>query len=364
MKILIISHHTFPKQGPRPFRTAELSEELARQGHEVTVYAVTGDYDYSQYSKETGVIVKPIKMRIPVNIEGKGHRYNMFDKFLWHSLHRIAEWPLIELKYRVAEILAKDYDYDLLITIAVPHTIHWGAALAKTKNADHFPKRWIADCGDPFMLNPFGKPMFYFAKEEKRWCRLADYIAVPTQQSIEGYYPEFKNKIKVIPQGFNQTKTPTAEYEPNLVPTFAYAGFFYPGKRDPYQFLEYLATLDTKFRCVFFIGSDISQKYHDMLGEKLIVKTGWKRKDIIYELGKMDFLINIPNKGSKVQVPSKLIDYAIAGRPVLNVETDFAQEKEFQAFLREDYSCQMVMPELSQYDIRTVAGQFLGLVKQ
>ncbi len=364
MRILIISRNTFPKQGPRPFRTAELSEELARRGNEVTVYAVLDDYNYTNYVDKTKVKVKPIKMHYPVNREGKSHRYNFMDKIMWHSLHRIAEWPDIEYKYRVSEILSGDNNYDLLITIAVPHTIHWGAALAKKKYPDLFPKCWIADCGDPFMLNPFAKPMFYFAREEKRWCQLADFISVPSTQSIDGYYSEFKDKIRVIPQGFDFTKTPTAEFLANDIPTFAYAGIFYPGRRDPFQFLEYLSTLKDDFRCVFYIGRDLPAKYHELLGKRLVVKTGWQRKDIIFELGKMDFLINIPNKGSRVQIPSKLIDYAIAARPVLNIETDFAQEQSFQEFLHGDYSSQMILPDIAQYDIKNVAQQFLLLAGQ
>ena len=43
---------------------------------------------------------------------------------------------------------------DMLITIAYPHSIHSGAARAKKKYSAIFPKTWICDCGDPFMLNP------------------------------------------------------------------------------------------------------------------------------------------------------------------------------------------------------------------
>ena len=73
--------------------------------------------------------------------------------------------------------------------------------LKKPKTA----KKWIADCGDPFMgakLETFRKP-FYFKYFEKDFCRKADYITVPAEGAKKAYYSEFLGKIRVIPQGFN-----------------------------------------------------------------------------------------------------------------------------------------------------------------
>lgn len=60
MKILIISNHAYPVQGPRAFRTTELSEQLVKMGHEVVLYTVHGKYDYTQYEKEVGVKMRDI----------------------------------------------------------------------------------------------------------------------------------------------------------------------------------------------------------------------------------------------------------------------------------------------------------------
>ena len=60
MKILIISNHAYTAQGPRAFRTTELSEQLVKMGHEVILYTVHGKYDYTQYVKDTGVIRRDI----------------------------------------------------------------------------------------------------------------------------------------------------------------------------------------------------------------------------------------------------------------------------------------------------------------
>lgn len=364
MRIVIVARETWPHQGPRAFRTAELSEELAREGHDVTVYAVAGDSKYDAYTETTGVKVCPIQMNNPMNRDGREYRYNQWDRILFHLFKRIADYPLFEFKYRVRDLLRKESNIDLLITIAAPHEIHFGAAAAKKEKPASFAKCWIADCGDPFMHNPYQKPMFYFAREEKAWCRSVDYIAVPVKEGINGYYPEFQQKINVIPQGFSFDKTPIDCYTPNSVPTFAYAGQFYPGLRDPSLFLDFLSSIDDDFRCVFFMRGDVQKKYHDLLGDRLVIMNNWNRKDIIRALSRMDFLINIPNKGSSVQVPSKLIDYAIAKRPVLNVETDFNQQQEFVEFLKGDYTHALELPELHYYDIKRVANMFIELAQK
>ena len=74
-----------------------------------------------------------------------------------------------------------------------------------------------------------------------------------------------------------------------------------------------------------------------------------------------DFLINFENGNTSVQVPSKLIDYSLSGRPVLSVNSFRLDKDNINNFLKGNYSGKMQMPDLSQYDIRNVASQFLAL---
>ncbi|WP_201545912.1 hypothetical protein [Psychrobacter sp. H7-1] len=53
-RIVIISFATQPQASPRAFRTHELAVELASQGYEVTLYVLTGSYDYSAYNSING----------------------------------------------------------------------------------------------------------------------------------------------------------------------------------------------------------------------------------------------------------------------------------------------------------------------
>jgi hypothetical protein len=85
------------------------------------------------------------------------------------------------------------------------------------------------------------KPPFYFGYLERKFCRKATFITVPTLAAIKGYYEEFHPRIKVIPQGFRfeDVKLYTGEKQTEKV-IFGYGGMFIPGRRDPSEFINFL----------------------------------------------------------------------------------------------------------------------------
>lgn len=366
LKIHIISRVIFPVQSPRSFRTTELANELARQGHDVTVFAVLGNYDYSYYEKETGVKVKNTgKMLFATkNSDGKA-RYNFFDKLLFHAFHIIFEFPDIEFLFRVPQIISKNKKADVLITIAVPHPIHWGATLAKKINPQSFPQKWISDCGDPYMLSSFSgskrKYLYHLRFLEKWWCRNTDYITIPIEEGKKGYYPEFHHKIKIIPQGFNFSNTVLATYSKNSIPTFIYSGVFHRELRNPYKFLDFLISQEFDFKFIIYTKSGGLKDYKRELKHKLEVRDYIPREKLIYELSKADFLINITNP-DKVHSPSKLIDYALTKRPVLDISTNFNEHEIFFEFIRGEYSKQTKIDNIEDYNIKNVTQKFMDLL--
>ena len=363
MKIVIIAKQTFPFQGPRAFRVAELSEQLAKMGHEVHVYAYLGKYDYSNYTKETGVIVHNIKMRFVFESSSGIERYNFYDKVMIRLFKGLLSYPDIEFAFKVKHILKNEKDIDLLITVAMPHSIHWGTTYAQKKIKNGFPRCWISDCGDPYCLNPFIYVPKYFRYIEKKWCQATDFITVPSKDSFNGYFEEFHGKIRVIPQGFNFTKTPIAEYVSNSPIVFAFAGQIYDGKRDPLSFIKYLADVKTDFRFVLYTKTPVPEIYKQILNDRIVNIVGLNRKQCIEELSKADFLINIVNINS-IQSPSKLIDYALTKRPILDIGNDFRQSSEFNEFMQGDYSHAHVVNNLEDYNIINVASKFVELYNE
>ncbi len=362
-RILIISQTIFPAQYPRSYRATELAKELAKQGHEVILYATLGNYNYSNFEKENNLKVKNIgKMWFAkLNSVDIGKRA-FLDKALGRVFNRLIEFPDIELMFRMPGILKKERRIDLLISVAMPHPIHWGCAMARSLSPNEFPQKWVADCGDPYMGNKFRKTkhLFYFKYLEKWFCKKADYITIPVDGAREGYYHEFHNKIKVIPQGFRfniydiQSKQPN-----NVIPTFAYSGIFYKGFREPTPFLEYLTSVKTPFKFIIYTpDQSLIEPYLSRLAGKIEVRAYVPRNELLKTLSTMDFLINIEN-GTSVQSPSKLIDYALTKRPILSFTSDAIPEATFLEFLQGDYTNQFIVQNIDQYRIENVAKSFL-----
>lgn len=367
MKILVISQHIFPIQTPRANRTTELIKELARLGNEVTVYAVLGKYNYAPFEKEFNIKVKNIPIKFqkkPYTSDGYESRA-FIDKTLGRLFGKLLEFPNIEFMYNIPLIIQKEQKADLLISIADPHHIHWGCARAKLISPEKFPKKWIADCGDPFLADIKNKYHYkYYIKYEKLFCSLCDYITVPIQEATEAYFPEFRNKIKVIPQGF-LFELPL-EMDPtinNKILTFAYAGTFYKDIRNPSVLFDYLSSVNKNFKFIIFTGyKDLALPYKNILKNKLELRDPIERNELIKVLKKMDFLINIENHNSPNQIPSKLIDYAIANRPILSINISNFDIKMIDEFLSGNYSRAYKVKDLAQYQIANVTKKMLALV--
>src|SRR5699024_9270407 len=367
-KIIIISRSFYPEQSPRSFRTTELVKGFARQGHEVTLVTLKKGDIHSQFEKENGIIIKDlVPLKFPsISTNNSNLFFHTISRALRRGLKLFFEYPSIELMYRVKKALElMNKNYDLLISIAVPHTVHWGVAAAYS-NGHSIADVWAADCGDPYMgesTDSFRK-MFYFKYVESWFCRKADVITVPIEAAKEAYYPEFRKKINVIPQGFDfkNIDVKPGEYIPNKVPTFAYAGSFIRNNRDPRRLLEYLVELDQDFRFVIYTKNrDLIKPFIKNSGGKIEIRDYIPRKELLKKLSCMDFLVNLENNTAKQQ-PSKLIDYYLAGRPVLSVGSRDIDKENIQQFLYGNYSGSYRFKDIERYRIENVCKKFLNLI--
>lgn len=362
-KVVIISYATFPGLAPRNLRTHELAKELVKQGNDVTLYVLKGEYDYTQYELETGIRVRSLGNTYFFKYDpSKGMSLNFTMKVLKKLFANFLEFPFIELMLNTFNVLKFEKKIDLLITIAIPYPLHWGAALHKAIYPYKYKHTiWVADCGDPYMGNSFHKKPFYFKYLEKWTFNKVDFISIPIKEAKAGYYPEFHKKIKVIPQGFNFSNVYTIdEYKKNDVPTFIYAGTFYEKLRDPRPFLDYLITLECDFKFIVYTKNlNFLEEYKDKLYGKLEVYSYIPREELIFKMSQADFLLNLDNV-STVHSPSKLIDYALSKRPILNINANIdIDRKLIREFLSGDYKNQLYIQNISQYNISNVARNFL-----
>jgi hypothetical protein len=367
-RILIISRGFHPDIAPRAFRATELAKEFGRKGHDVTVLIPNKDFNYSDFEKEYSVKVKFIgKFKChEINSHAEKKLYLM-QRALRRLLLMLFEYPSIELMPLIKKALKTENNYDLLLSIAVPFPIHWGVAWARTKY-NMIARIWVADCGDPYMgdsTDSFRK-LFYFKYVEKWFCRKCDYISVPFDALKDKFYPEFSEKIITIPQGFRTEDITLAGPVNNRVPTFAYAGSIIPGIRDLSLFFKILNKTKIEFKFYIYTQQpDHYKKYKEQFNENLQINSYLPRLQLLYELSKCDFLVNVDTiydgQSLNTAFPSKLIDYSFTGRPILNICSDDINEDMVHEFLTGNYFHKREI-NVNKYKIETVAETFLGLL--
>jgi glycosyltransferase involved in cell wall biosynthesis len=363
-KILIVSAYFHPDITPRSFRTTELAKELSRNGHDVHVYIPFKGNSYKEFSNLHNIKIYDLGMNFfsEIKINNNNIVFSFFLKILRRLLLMIFEYPDIGLSYNVYNLISKLKGYDLLISIAYPYPIHWGVALAKKKSID-VCKTWVADCGDPYYFDPTEvyKKLFYFKYIEKWFFREVDFITLPNIQMKENYFKEFHDKIVEIPQGFDFENIKVAEYIKNEIITFAFAGTFYPKSRDPRNFINYILSLELDFRFIIYTNSfDLLNEYFILNDKRLVFKEFIPRDNLLLELSQMDFLVNF-NYDPINQSPSKLIDYALTRRPIINIQKDFDINL-VNEFLKYDFTNQFLVDDINKYNIKYIAKSFIALL--
>ncbi|MDD2798976.1 MAG: glycosyltransferase [Bacteroidales bacterium] len=362
-KILLVSNGFYPEISPRSFRATELAKELICRGYDVTVFSKFRDHDYTDFLQKYPLKFKMWeKSTFRTVPDFKNSIGSIFSRIANRLMLLLFEYPAVEEVFKVRSILNAETGYDLLISFSAPYPVHWGVALSRTKK-HKIAHTWVADCGDPYMgdvLDTFRKP-FYFKYIEKWFMRKADFVTIPIENGRKAYYPEFHEKIHIIPQGFSfEGYVENNEEIINPIITFGYAGSLAPFIRDPRPLLDYISTLELDFRFVVFTNQkDLFQQHLSKLGSKLVLRNYIPRDELLLELSKMDFLVNFDNN-TEIQSPSKLIDYYMTNRPVLNIEKQIYPEI-IDEFLQRNYSRKMKFDNIQKYNIKNIVNSFLQL---
>lgn len=362
-KMLIVASAFWPIEAPRSYRTTELALELVRRGYNITLLL-------PDVSEERKAFLVEHRLKV-ITYGSLSFAINPFlklkvvGKVSQRLLYQFLDFPSIEHYFKLKKYNQTFNQFDVVISIAAPHSIHWGVAAALKKNKKVI---WIADCGDPYMgitLESFKKP-FYFKYFEKSFCQLADFITVPVPEASEGYYPEFHNKISVIPQGFDFSQIQKGSYQKTKdYPVFAYAGSVATkGVRSLLPVFDSLKRFNQPFE--FHLYSKFAETYYkshlEKLGiaDKIVFHGHLKRSSLLTELCKYDFLINLDN-GTSMQSPSKLIDYAFTERPILNLDPKNYQDSVLFEFFKQDYQNQYGKVDWKDHEISIIASKFENL---
>lgn len=364
VKILIITRTFYPATNPRSFRSSELAMELARH-HDVTVMMPNSSEAQLDYASQHGFSIDDLgKLKLRPVMPSSNKIVDKFKRVVRRLGSLLMEYPDIELTWRVARRLRVSQEYDLVISVAMPYTIHWGVARAISR-VRWQRCTWVADCGDPYYLlqnDTFKKP-FYFKYIEKWAFRRFDYITIPIETAKEYYFEEFHNKIRIIPQAFKFEDVPqtATSNRDSSCPHFAYGGSVNPKVRNPRELIEYLLDKDLQFKFVVYTSNGhIIQDLVDRSSNRVEIRPILPRLAFLAALKEYDFVVNVGYRNDGQQ-PSKLIDYALSGKPILSYRTGAFDAEVVDEFMRGDYTRAYVVENIDQYRIENVARRFLEL---
>lgn len=371
MKIVIFSGSFYPNVHPRAFRATELAKEFVRNGHQVTsvICKEAEDFDYDAYKKATSIEV----LRLNVFKGNRVAEVASKKKTLLFRLERyLIEYLLCGGLFKYGRDISRKLsglsclkDADLVIALSTPFPCHYGFAKYTAKEGRRFVS--IADSGDPFYYSKQTKRAIWFKYIEKWVYKQFDYLTIPTKNAIPLYSPLIaEEKIKIIPQGFNMRNLKLydgAFVEPMHI---AYAGVFYWDIRNPEFLFKAMEEIDKEFIFHLFMRykdtkyEEVIQNYPRLKG-RIRVSYNVPHDDLIYELSKMDFLINIENL-SNTQMPSKLIDYGMTRRPIYSTNEINFNPQDLDKFFNKDYEGAYHV-NVEDYNIEKIAREFLELAK-
>jgi glycosyltransferase involved in cell wall biosynthesis len=258
-------------------------------------------------------------------------------------------YHVLNLCFRSAAIkLLQGRHYDALVTWSQWHPVHL-VGLALKKRFPNLP--WIAHFSDPWADNPFANydPVrrAYNRHREHKVYESADVLSLPSRESIDlifvGPRAKYRGKAVEIPHAFDSALYPDASPPNGDKLIFRSLGAFY-GARSPEPMLRALELLRHRDTVLFdkitveFIGATPSHYLSSAALRRLPSDTVRFLPPVDYRtsLGLMrsaDLLLNIdaPFADSPF-LPSKLIDYIGAGRPIFGLTPPGAASRVIKDF--------------------------------
>lgn len=351
MNLLILSYVYAPDRSPRAYRWTALAEHWAAQGHRIDVVSGWKQGD-ERLERRGGVAIHRVGGGIIERLRsllgqashrvtgassssdaGRGTLARAAKRVYSASLKKLF-WPDYAFNWYSpalarARALYRATPYDAVISVSHPFTPHLvGLAMKRRDPA----LRWLVDIGDPFSLLdeiPLNNTAIYRRlnhRAEAAVLREADAVAVTVERcrtDLAASFPVDPGKLAVIPPLLSlpaaaKAGTPShPKDETHLV----FIGTLYRALRDPSYLLALFQALRLRRRDLHlhFYGAlnDCAPAFaidpahihcHGMV----------PRETIAAAMHDADILVNIGN-ATPHQLPSKLVEYAAAARPILNL---------------------------------------------
>ncbi|MEX2642349.1 MAG: glycosyltransferase [Acetobacterales bacterium] len=342
MHILVVSYYWPPDVNARAFRWSAVTSAWCAAGHRVTVVtrAQPGE---SALSEQSGLVVHRVGGTAAGRVRGSlaagsgGGMKALFGgtaRAVYRATWRRLYWPDFAGAWyfpavRAVRRLLAGGGVDALVTVSHPFTPHLVGLAARRQSP---ALRWVADCGDPFSLFdeiPLNNLALYRDLNrcaERRVLAAADSTAVTVESCRALYadaFPESAARVVVVPPVATMP-TQVAEETAGRA-AFAFFGRFYRALRSP---AGLMALLDGLARRRGDVTLDIYGDLNDcagMLASPPPALAGRIRlhglvgaEEAAAAMARAGVLVNIGNT-TAFQLPSKIFEYAAAGRPILNL---------------------------------------------
>jgi glycosyltransferase involved in cell wall biosynthesis len=311
-RILLLSHTFPPENTPAAVRPGQLFRYLPRFGYEplVVTASVPGARAGLATDAASWLLEKYQRYAAPYN-----------DRLPWVP-QAIAEAEHLIRKEPVKAIFSTS-----------PFLSGHIAALWLVKK---YQLPWIADFQDPILDNPARRRNWvypYDALLERAFFSNAYHLLANTNTVAAAWaarYPQWKQKISIFWNSFDPEETmPAPADRGGQQRTITHVGSFYEERR-PTQFLKAVGQLVESGRLdpanlrIRFVGPvDVSAEEQQVadclrgLGMLEYNATRVPRSEALQETVDSDYLLLIDMARTAFQLPSKLIDYIRAGRPIL-----------------------------------------------
>jgi len=352
MRLLIVSYHYAPALSPRAFRWHAIACRWVAQGHAVDVVCAAHAGSPAEQVLD-GVAIRRVggaldrwrhRMAPPSTAaapgpRGTGDRLRQAAKWLHDLTWRRVYWPDHAATWygparEAARAWLRQRHHDALVTVALPFTAHRVGLACRD-----LVSLWLADSGDPFSLNLASPPnnlALYDGlnrRVEARVLAACDRFAITTAATQARYaaaFPAAARKTVVIPP----LAAPIAvRHGDAFFPAdgrrhLAYLGNLYPRIREPGPLLDLLQRLRVQDpaladrTAVHFFGA--AGPFAETLKAFAAAWPDFRlhgmvdRDTVGRVLASADGLINFGN-ATEDQLPSKLVEYAAAGQPILNI---------------------------------------------
>lgn len=344
--VVIVSFSYAPRLNPRAFRWTAIAERLAANGHEVEV--VTSWVPGAAETETAGGVrihragwkfLERGRSGMGGAERGSGGpaaqgTLGAVARRLWRGVC----WPDVTANWyvpalRTAAPLLEARPDAALVSVAPSFTaVAVGHALRRRRGR----LRWVLDLGDPFSFLVETPPNNRFLYDglnrrfERAAFRAADAVSVTNRRTAERYgevFPESAGKITVIPPLLSVQVPAALPRARGGALRIVYLGTLYRGLREP-DFL--LALFDAA--CAAAPGIPLELHFYGDAGacapalERHRAASAGRvrlhgvvgRDEALEAMRGADVLVNLGNE-TAFQLPSKVVEYAATGKPVVNV---------------------------------------------